>query len=99
MSFRKKTGRGNVSGLTIVDKEVPFMEKRYQFKGLLIVSAGYNAQCELLEIEFGCDKQIWQYLNVPEAIWYRFKYSVDPDGFFHKFIKGQYTEQRMVPEM
>lgn len=75
------------------------MEKRYQFRGLLIVSAGYNAQCELLEIEFGHDKHVWQYLDVPEDIWYQFKYDTSPDCFFHKFIKGQYTERRMIPEL
>lgn len=75
------------------------MERRYQFKDLLIVSAGYNAQCELLEIEFGREGQVWQYMDVPEDVWYRFKVDINPESFFHRFIKGQYTERRMIPEL
>lgn len=74
------------------------MQNRCKFPSKVIASAGYDAQCELLEIEFGCDGQIWQYLEVPEDIWYRFKFGVNPEQFFHRYIKGCYVEQRVLSE-
>ena len=37
----------------------------------MIKSAGYDAQQQMLEIEFANNGQIWQFDNVPEDIWYR----------------------------
>lgn len=74
------------------------MRIRYKFGGLLIAAAGYNAQCELLEIEFGLDGEIRQYFNVPENIWYCFKSDSNPEVFFHRYIKGQYTERQLISE-
>ena len=39
----------------------------------MIKSAGYDAQQQMLEIEFANNGQIWQFDNVPEDIWYRFR--------------------------
>ncbi|MCM1569223.1 MAG: KTSC domain-containing protein [Roseburia sp.] len=69
--------------------------ERCRFGGTVIDSAGYDAQCAILEIEFARDGQIWQYAGVPEEIWYCLKKGDMPDCFFHKFIKGQYTESRI----
>lgn len=69
---------------------------RFKFAGLTIHSAGYDAQREVLEIEFATDGQIWQYRAVEEEMWYRFRKQVLPDTFFHQFIQGRYTEQRIV---
>lgn len=74
------------------------MRTRYTFGSLLIATAGYDAQCELLEIEFGYDGEIRQYLRVPEDLWYRFKTDINPEGFFHRYIKGQYAERQMISE-
>ncbi len=74
------------------------MIKKIRFGSEVIVSAGYDAQCQLLEIEFGCDGQVWQYLEVPEDIWYRFKFEVSPEIFFHRYIKGCYVERRILRE-
>lgn len=68
------------------------MNVRCKFASMIIASASYDAQCELLEIEFGYDGQIWQYFDVPEDIWYRFKGEERPELFFHKYIKGCYPE-------
>ena len=68
---------------------------RYRFGSMAIASAGYDAQCQLLEIEFVQDGQVWQYLEVPEEVWYHFKTGSKPDIFFHNFIKGRYAEQRI----
>lgn len=74
------------------------MGRRYKFPGAVIASAGYDAQCEVLEIEFSQDGQIWHYFSVPEDIWYRFKCGVNPELFFHRYIKGCYIEKRVLPE-
>lgn len=84
------------SGMTIVDKEAS-MQNRCKFHDIVIASAGYDAQCELLEIEFCHDGQVWQYCEVPEDIWYRFKFEENPELFFHRYIKGRYVEQRVLP--
>lgn len=74
------------------------MGRRCKFPGAVIASAGYDAQCEVLEIEFSQDGQIWHYFSVPEDIWYRFKCGVNPELFFHRYIKGCYIEKRVLPE-
>ena len=75
------------------------MRTRCKFGNLLIATAGYDAQCELLEIEFGFDGEIRQYLSVPEDIWYCFKSDTNPEAFFHRYIKGQYAERQIISEV
>lgn len=74
------------------------MSGRCKFPGIVIASAGYDAQCELLEIEFCHDGEVWQYSEVPEDIWYHFKFGVNPDSFFHRYIKGCYVERKVLVE-
>lgn len=66
-----------------------------RFGSMVIASAGYDAQCQLLEIEFVQNGQVWQYLEVPEEIWYRFKTESRPDDFFHSAIKGYYKGKKV----
>ncbi|MBQ2804139.1 MAG: KTSC domain-containing protein [Lachnospiraceae bacterium] len=68
----------------------------FRFGNNVIAAAGYNAQCELMEIEFVNDGQVWQYFDVPEEVWYQFKYNTAPDCFFNNFIKGNYVEKRVL---
>lgn len=68
---------------------------RCKFAALTIASAGYDAQYAILEVEFAHDGQVWQYLGVPEEIWYRFKKESVPDDFFHSYIQGCYDEKRI----
>lgn len=75
------------------------MKNRCRFGSMAIASAGYDAQCELMEIEFVQDGQVWQYSEVPEEIWYRFKFEARPDNFFHNYIKGRFSEKRLLPEI
>ena len=62
----------------------------------MIKSAGYDAQQQMLEIEFANNGQIWQFDNVPEDIWYRFRSHHLPELFFHNFIMGHYPECRKL---
>lgn len=69
---------------------------RCKFAALTVASAGYDAQSAILEVEFACDGQIWQYFGVPEELWYRFKRESGPDQFFHNYIKGCFVEKRIL---
>lgn len=66
--------------------------ERCNFYGRIIASAGYDAQCALLEIEFVKGRRIGQFDNVPEEIWYVFRCAENPDRYFHKNIKGRFKE-------
>ncbi len=61
----------------------------------MIKSAGYDAQQQLLEIEFVSEGQICRFDNVPEEVWYQFRRHHLPEIFFHNFIMGCYPECRM----
>lgn len=69
--------------------------KHQRFGTATIYSAGYDPQQALLEIAFGRENQIWQYKEVPEDLWYRFKGEPEPDGFYHYYIKGCFAECRI----
>ena len=70
--------------------------QRCKFGGAAIASAGYDAQRTVLEIEFTVDGQVWQYLGVPEELWYRFKSVPRPELFFRAYIQGSYAESRIL---
>lgn len=80
--------------MTIQEKREHYM-MRYRCMGRVITSAGYDAQLQLLEIEFASDGQIWRFENVPEEIWYQFRKHHLPEMFFRNFIMGHYPEYRM----
>ena len=86
-----------MSGLTKAGKEreIIIRMRRIQWGNPTIKSAGYDAQQQMLEIEFASDGQIWQFDNVPEDIWYRFRSYLLPEFFFHNFIMGRYPERQM----
>ena len=86
-----------MSGVTKAGKEREIIIRmtRIQWGNPTIKSAGYDAQQQMLEIEFASDGQIWQFDNVPEDIWYRFRSYLLPEFFFHNFIMGRYPERQM----
>lgn len=61
----------------------------------MIASEGYDAQNSILEIEFKSTGAVWQYLNVPESLYFEFKNSASKGIFFNKNILGQYPEIRV----
>ena len=72
--------------------------KRRRWASQTIISAGYDAQTERLEIEFASDGQIWQFTGVPEDLWYQFRNHHLPEYFFRTFIVGYYPETRILRE-
>lgn len=69
--------------------------RRIHWGNQMIKSAGYDAQQQMLEIEFASDGHICQFENVPEDIWYQFRNYHLPEMFFRNFIMGCYPEGRM----
>ena len=59
-----------------------------------IVSAGYAAQSEILEIEFKSGG-IYQYYNVPESVYQEFMASDSKGKFLHVYIKPTYPCSRV----
>lgn len=60
-----------------------------------ISSAGYDALCAILELEFLPEGDIWQFYNVPEEIWYEWRQTKEAAAYFHTHIAGRYTARRM----
>lgn len=60
-----------------------------------IASAGYDALCEILELEFSSDGQIWQFYDVPEHIWYEWRKTESALAFFHTNILGKYAAKQI----
>lgn len=56
-----------------------------------IVSAGYDALCAILELEFLSDGKVVQYLDVPEDIWYQWKRCSMNEEFYYRNISGKYA--------
>ena len=63
-----------------------------------IVSAGYDALCAVLELEFFPDGDIWQFYDVPEQVWYEWRSSRETVIYFHLHILGKYAARQILTE-
>lgn len=70
------------------------MDRKY-VDSSMITSIGYDSQQAVLEIEFKSNSQIWQYLDVPEYLWYEMESATSVGKFFHSNIKGAFAENRV----
>ena len=64
--------------------------KRFKMAVSGIASAGYDALCAVLELEFLSDGQVWQFYDVPEGVWYEWRKTEAAAAFFHTHIAGKY---------
>lgn len=71
------------------------MERRY-VESTMISSIGYDSNQAVLEVEFKSNGQVWQYLDVPEYVWFEMESPESFGKFFHSNIKGKYTENRVL---
>ena len=55
-----------------------------------IVSAGYDAQTETLEIEFK-NEVVWQYTHFPEQMWMEFISAPSKGKYFAMHIKERFA--------
>ncbi len=68
--------------------------ERQNVTSSMIRSIGYDFDNQILEIEFNSGA-IWQYYDFPEYLWYEYESSDSKGKFFHREIKGQYSESRV----
>lgn len=61
----------------------------------MISRAGYDAQCEIMDLEYASDGSISRYYNVPEHIWYEFREAEFSQKFLYFCVIGNYIERRM----
>lgn len=57
-------------------------------------SIGFDPDSSTLEVEFKSGA-VWQYYDFPESLWYEFEGSESLGKFFHREIKGQYSESQV----
>jgi len=69
--------------------------KRITFGEKVIASAGYDALCAILELEFTRTGQVSQFFDVTEEVWYGLKNADFPDRYFQRRIRGRYPERRL----
>lgn len=67
---------------------------RENIESSMMIGIGYERESSALEIEFK-NGTVWQYFDFPEALWYEFKDSDSKGKFFHKEIRGQFSESRV----
>lgn len=70
------------------------MDRKY-VDSSMISSIGYDFASSALEVEFKSNHQVWQYLDVPEYIWYEFESSSSVGKYFNSNIRGKYSENRV----
>ncbi len=60
-----------------------------------IASAGYDALCAVLELEFVSNGEVWQFYDVPEQVWYEWRKTESCISFFHTNIAGKYRAEQI----
>lgn len=61
----------------------------------MISSYGYDPEASILEVEFRKNGAVWQYLDVPESVYWEMKSASSCGQFFNSTIRGQYAESRV----
>lgn len=57
-------------------------------------SIGYNAEKQILEIEFN-NGGIYHYFNVPSSLYDRLMSANSHGKFFHQYIRGRYSDKKI----
>lgn len=68
--------------------------ERKDVESTMIRSIGFESDSSTLEVEFKSGA-VWQYYDFPESSWYEFDGSESQGKFFHREIKGQYSESQV----
>jgi uncharacterized protein len=95
-SWRSQNARWakeQVSRTKLSDEEVAQME-RDQVSSSSIVSIGYDASSETLEVEFQ-NGNVYQYYNVPQNIYQQFVESSSKGQFHHTYIRNAFAYSRV----
>lgn len=65
------------------------------FHSSIISQGRYDAQCEIMELEFLPDGGMYRFYDVPEHIWYGLRSAQSTKLFFRLCIMGKYREARI----
>ena len=68
--------------------------ERQSVESKMIRSIGYDIDNQTLEIEYNSGA-VWQYFDFSESSWYEFENADSKGTFYHREIKGQYSESRV----
>lgn len=70
------------------------MDREY-VESSVMTSFGFDPIVSTLEIEFKSGA-VWQYLDVPESLYFEMKSASSYGQFFNAYIKGQYPERQVA---
>ncbi len=90
----KIANNNGVSGLDELLYDLIISMKREKVKSTAMRSVGYNADLQVLEVEFP-DKDVYRYSNLPLEVYVAFRQSPSLGTFLNRFIKDQYPEKKI----
>ena len=59
-------------------------------------NVGYDALRHILEFHFGASGHVWQFYNVPEAVWYAVRKSGAAQAYIVTNVIGIYPAKRII---
>jgi hypothetical protein len=68
--------------------------QRFPMNSSTIATEGYDSATMILEVEF-LNGNVYQYFDVPEAVYQEFKQAPSPGQFFNANIRGAYRYARI----
>ncbi|GAA4923025.1 KTSC domain-containing protein [Mucilaginibacter defluvii] len=69
--------------------------KRVHVESSALESVGYDAESQVLELEFRDNGGVWQYFGFKPSAFKKFAKATSLGRYFVKKIKGKYSEQRV----
>ena len=70
--------------------------KRVQIQSDKLLSIGYDAELQVLEVEFS-DHTVYQLVKVSAEVYTGLMNASDKNDYFEKFIRFEYAGQRVYP--
>lgn len=61
-----------------------------------IAEIDWSPQTKTLIVKFHYQKRAYAFVNVPEEVWQQFQHSTSSGAFFHKWIKPNFKQVRVV---
>jgi hypothetical protein len=75
----------------------PARMHRVALRSRAIISAGYDAETQRLELEFRSGR-VYRYSGVPQGVWDFLLRSASKGGYVNRMIDGHYAHEDITPE-
>jgi hypothetical protein len=75
----------------------PARMRRVALRSRAIISAGYDAETQRLEIEFRSGR-VYRYSGVPEGVWTFLLRSASKGGYLNRMIDGHYAHEDITAQ-